>query len=62
MCKQRVEAFRCKDILGDSLLFASNDLSQTVELSIRIDVAAKLADMMGERIANKLTFPSYAFQ
>ncbi len=33
-----------------------NDLSQIVELSIRIDVAAKLVAMMGERIANKVTF------
>jgi hypothetical protein len=56
LAKQLVEAFRCKDILGDSLLFASNDLSQIVELSVRIDVAAKLAAMMGERIANKVTF------
>jgi hypothetical protein len=56
LAKQLVEAFRCKDILGDSLLFASNDFSQIVELAIRIDVVAKLAAMMGERIANKLSF------
>jgi hypothetical protein len=56
LAKQLVEAFRCKDILGDSLLFASNDLSQIAELAIRIDVVAKLTAMMGERIANKLSF------
>jgi hypothetical protein len=41
---------------GRFLLFASNDLFQIVEFSIRIDVAAKLAAMMAERIVNKVTF------
>jgi hypothetical protein len=56
LAQKQVEALRYKDILGDALLFANNDLAQIVELSIRIDVTAKLAFMMGERIASKLTF------
>ena len=45
-----------RSLLGGSLLFASLDLSLVIELSIRQNVAAKLACMMGERIADKLNF------
>ena len=61
LAQKLVEALRYKDIFGDSLLFASNDLSQIVQLSIRMEVAAKLASMMGERIASKLTFRHTSF-
>jgi hypothetical protein len=56
LAQQQVEAFRYRDILGDSALFASNDLLQIAELSIRSHVAANLASMMSERIVSKLTF------
>jgi hypothetical protein len=56
LAQKHLEAFHYEEILGDSLLFTSNDLSQIVELSIRSTVAAKLAFMMGERIASKLNF------
>lgn len=56
LAKKQVESFRYKEILGDSVLFTPNDLSQIAELSIRVDIAAKLASMMGERIASKLNF------
>jgi hypothetical protein len=56
LAQKQAEAFQYRAILEDSALFASNDLSQIVELSIRSHVAANLASMMGERIACKLTF------
>src|SRR5450432_3756820 len=56
LAQKQAESCRYEDILGDALLFANNDLAQIVELSIRVDVTAKLALMMGDRIASKLTF------
>jgi hypothetical protein len=56
LAQKQVEAFRYREILGDSALFASNDLFQIAELSIRSHIATNLASMMGERIASKLTF------
>jgi hypothetical protein len=56
LAQKQAESCRYEDILGDALLFANNDLAQIVELSIRVEVTTKLALMMGERIASKLTF------
>ena len=56
LAQKHLESLPYKDLLGDLLLFASNDLSQIVELSIRRSVASMLACMMGERIASKLNF------
>ena len=51
-----LESLPYRKLLGHSLLFAPNDLSQLIDLSIRSNVATKLAMMMGERIASKLNF------
>jgi hypothetical protein len=56
LAQKHLESLPYKDLVGGPLLFASNDLSQIVELSIRKSVASMLACTMGERIASKLNF------
>ena len=56
LAQKHLESFPYRNLLGNSLLFSSNDLAQLVELSIRRTVATELATMMSARIASKLNF------
>src|SRR2546423_11748834 len=54
LAQKRLDSLPYRHLLRTSLLSSANDLSQIVQLSLRQSVAAKLAGMMGERIASKL--------
>ena len=56
LARKHLDSLSYKDLLGHSMLLASNDLSQLIELSIRSSVSLKLASMIAERIASKLNF------